>query len=143
MRIANKSTSTIEKNLKKLPKFQRQCRKKSCMIADPKICFKTKCTYKMKCCICNKFYIGSTEQYFHERIDQNLSRSESTYNEHFSIQHPSFLPQIRSHTEATVLNDFQNIRDMLVSEAMAIKKYCSNLQLLNKREEMTDVLRYL
>ena len=145
--VANKSTNKIRNNLSKsFPSHKKTCGKRSaCPTKQTNICYKTNVIYHIECGLCNKFYIGSTNQYLHDRVYQHLTDKEASINEHLINAHrKQSLIEKQNTITIKILQQCNTMKDLLPIEAIHIRPhYKKNPQLLNKKEEMKDILNLL
>ena len=130
--ISNKSHNTLGTALNK-HRPNRICNKRQCVTSQTKLCFKIKVVYSIKCNICQCQYIGSTSQYFHDRVAQHLRSPSSSIYQHIQT---CKLATFRY----SILHTCTNIATMLITEGMAIREHQPSL---NRRHECEDSLRYL
>ena len=141
--VSNKSNNTLRKNLNKnMPKHQYVCRKRNeCVTKQDQICHRTNVIYKISCRLCSKFYIGSTSQHLHERVDQHLKNTEGSINEHLINEH--LLHNIKNKKEnirVEVAYQCPKMKDLLHVEAILTKPHINKNYLLNKKEELKDIM---
>jgi len=133
IRISNRSNNTLRANLSKIS-HKSSCNKQRCLLNDPKMCCESYIVYYAKCQKCDNRmdYVGSSKQYLHDRVQQHYTKSgEAIYQHNTSHSHnyPSF--------KYKILSKCYNLKEMLITEAIYIKKIKPTL---NRRHEMEDVL---
>ena len=137
VQVANKSTNNIRQNLSKtLPKFHHKCNKrKTCPINGGPLCFKFNVIYKIKCKKCNSFYIGSTNEYLHDRVSQHLLNREGSLYLHLLNDHQLIDPDKRiDNILVNILYQCPSIKDLLPIEATLTKPHMGKPYLLNKKK---------
>ena len=94
--------------------------------------------------MCNNFYIGSTNQYLHDRANQHLLNKEGSLYQHLQYDHQivEFHNKIK-YIKVSVLYQCLSIKDLLPIEAIYIKPHMGIPYLLNRKEEMKDVMSLL
>ena len=90
--------------------------------------------YKLQCNTCNKSYIGSTKQKFHDRVSQHHSAKSSVIFKHNYIHNKS------SDYSYKIIQQCRSIKELLFSEAIIIKQ--ANPE-LNRQAEREDVLQFI
>ena len=141
--MANKSTNTLRSNLSKtMPKFQYICKKRNfCPINEFKLCHRTNVVYKIECKICKNFYIGSTSQYLHDRVEQHLSNKEGSVHQHLLQEHQLNDPTSKKkNIIVSIIFQCPSMKDLLPVEAIYTKPHIGKNYLLNKKEELKDII---
>ena len=134
IRMITKNENTIRTYLKNdLFKTQQKCKKRNCLISNNKLCFKNNVVYQITCTTCNKIYIGSTIQYWHERITQHHSDTRSGIFYHKDNDgHNNFTYKIVAQCQDEV--------KLRLTEAILIHRHEPKL---NRKHELVESLSYL
>ena len=146
VQVANKSTNTLRKNLNRsIPKLQYKCNKRNkCATQENNLCYKLNVIYEIKCKICHHFYIGSTNQYLHDRVHQHLQNKEGSINQHLVHMHKlSNFDDKAKNISVRTLYQCPSMKDLLPIEATYTKPHIGKIYLLNRKEEMKDIISLL
>ena len=132
VQFVHKSRNTLKSYLSEKTQLK-TCKKHFCHINDSQKCFSYNIVYKITCAMCYKFYIGSTTQYFHDRVHQHHYDKNSAIFEHSRTCYNS------KKYNYSIISKCDSQKQAIFSEAILIKQMQPSL---NRKHEMEDVLPF-